>query len=588
MLLSKWTGAGVALLVALMPLFSQAAEADRTYRFSLLHTNDEHGHFWFNAQGEYGLAAQKTLMDTLRYDVQARGGGALILSAGDVNTGVPESDELDAEPDFRAMNLIGYDAMALGNHEFDKPIAVLRKQEKWARFPLLAANVYQKGTDQRLFKPWAVFNRLGLKIAVVGLITPDTAKLANPAGLKDTEFRDPVAETVKAVAELRAAEKPDVIVALTHLGHYDNGKHGSNGIDDVTLARSLPAGTIDLIVGGHSHDAVCMEKENVSVKNYQPSQPCKPDQQNGIWIMQADKWGKYVGRGDFTFRNGEVSLEAYQLVPVNLKHQVKNADGSETWLTWQEEIPKNTAMMKLLMPFQKRAEAKLTLSVGSVDGDFSGEKEQVRFEQTNLGQLILRAQMTHTKADFAVMSGGGIRTSLKSGKLSWRDLLQVQPFSNQVVSVSLTGAEIKKYLDVVANIQPDSGGYAQFAGISLTADGKHVSNVRINGKPIEDTQHYRMATNSFNAAGGDGYPRLDNHAGYVNSGAVDAQVLRDFIKAHSPVKASDYQPKGEIVHLTDEQIRARDEAAEKTRKRNYPKMILAWIWPWGNETAATH
>ncbi|HBV91055.1 MAG TPA: bifunctional UDP-sugar hydrolase/5'-nucleotidase, partial [Pantoea sp.] len=83
MLLSKWTGAGVALLVALMPLFSQAAEADHTYRFSLLHTNDEHGHFWFNAQGEYGLAAQKTLMDTLRYDVQARGGGALILSAGD-------------------------------------------------------------------------------------------------------------------------------------------------------------------------------------------------------------------------------------------------------------------------------------------------------------------------------------------------------------------------------------------------------------------------------------------------------------------------------------------------------------------------
>jgi len=186
------------------------------------------------------------------------------------------------------------------------------------------------------------------------------------------------------------------------------------------------------------------------------------------------------------------------------------------------------------------------------------------------------------------MSGGGIRTSLKAGKLSWRDLLQVQPFGNQVVSVSLTGAEIKKYLDVVANIQPDSGGYAQFAGISLTTDGKQVSNVSINGKPLQDTQSYRMATNSFNAAGGDGYPRLDNHAGYANSGAVDAQVLRDFIKAHSPVKASDYEPKGQIVHLTDEQIRARDEAAEKARKRNYPKMILAWIWPWGNETARTH
>lgn len=585
MLLPRWSGKGIALLLALTPMLSQAAVPDRTYRFSLLHTNDEHGHFWFNEQGEYGLAAQKTLMDTLRYDVQAKGGGALILSAGDVNTGVPESDELDAEPDIRGMNLIGYDAMALGNHEFDKPLDILRKQEKWAKFPFLAANVYQKSSGQRLFKPWAVFNRMGLKIAVLGLITPQTAQLANPAALKDIEFRDPISETEKAVAELRATEKPDVIVALTHLGYDEDGKHGSNAPGDVTLARSLPKGTLDLIVGGHSHDAVCMEKENVSVKNYQPGQPCQPDQQNGVWIMQADKWGKYVGRGDFTYRNGEITLASYQLVPVNLKHKINNMDGSESWLTWQEEIPKNTAMMKLLTPYQKRADAKLIVNVGSTEGVFEGENDKVRAEQTNLGQLILRAQMAHAKADFGVMSGGGIRTSLKPGKISWRDLLQVQPFGNQVVSVTLTGAEIKKYLAVVANIKPNSGGYAQFSNVSLVADGKSVSEVRIKGQPIDDKQSYRMATNSFNAAGGDGYPRLDNHAGYVNSGDVDAEVLRNWFKTHSPLKASDYATKGEIIHLTEAEIKARDEAAEKSRKRNYPQMFLAWIWPWGRETA---
>ncbi|MBE5251005.1 bifunctional UDP-sugar hydrolase/5'-nucleotidase [Mixta sp. Marseille-Q2057] len=578
MLLPRWSEKGIALLLALTPMLSQAAVPDRTYRFSILHTNDEHGHFWFNDQGEYGLAAQKTLMDTLRYDIQAKGGGALILSAGDVNTGVPESDELDAEPDIRGMNLIGYDAMTLGNHEFDKPLDVLRKQEKWAKFPFLAANVYQKSSGQRMFKPWAVFKRMGLKIAVLGLITPDTPRLSNPAGLNDIEFRDPISEAQKAVAELRASEKPDVIVALTHLGYYADGKHGSNAPGDVTLARSLPKGTIDMIVGGHSHDAVCMEKENVSVKNYQPGQPCQPDKQNGVWIMQADKWGKYVGRGDFTYRNGEISLESYQLVSVNLKHKIKNMDGSETWLTWQEAIPKNTAMMKLLMPYQKRAETKLKINVGSAEGVFEGENEKVRFEQTNLGQLILRAQMAHTHADFAVMSGGGIRTSLKPGKLTWRDLLQVQPFGNQVVSVPLTGAEIKKYLAVVANLKPDSGGFAQFANVSLVADGSTVSDVQINGQPIDDKQTYRMATNSFNAAGGDGYPRLDNHAGYVNSGDVDAQVLRAWINAHSPIKASDYMPEDEIIHLTESQIKARDKAAEKSRKRSYPKMILAWIW----------
>lgn len=580
MLLSRWTATGFALL-ALAPALTLAALPDRTYRFSVLHTNDEHGHFWYSPQGEYGLAAQKTLMDTLRYDVQAKGGGALILSAGDVNTGVPESDELDAEPDIRGMNLIGYDAMALGNHEFDRPLNVLRKQEGWARFPFLAANLYQKSTGQRLFKPWAIFNRMGLKIAVLGLATPDTAKLANPDHLRDMEFRDPIEETKKAVAELRAGEKPDVIVVLSHLGYDDNGEHDSNAPGDVTLARSLPPGTVAMIVGGHSHDTVCMEKPDVLVKAYQPGAACQPDKQNGVWIMQAGKWGEYVGRGDFTWRNGEVALESYALVPVNLKHQIKNVDGSETWLTYQQEIPKNTAMMKLLMPYQKRAEARLGINVGSAIGQFNGEREQVRFTQTNLGQLILRAQMAHVKADFAVMSGGGIRASLPAGKLSWRDLLQVQPFGNQVVSVTLTGAEVKKYLDVVANIKADRGGFAQFAHVSLVADGSTVSEVRINGQPLQDDKTYRMATNSFNAAGGDGYPRIDTHAGFQKSGDRDAEVLRDYVKAHAPLKAADYAPTEAIHRLTDAEKKAR----EKSHKRSYPKMILAWLWPWGHETA---
>lgn len=588
MVLSRWARAGLALLVMLSSILTQAAQPDRSYRFSILHTNDQHGHFWFNEQGEYGLAAQKTLMDTQRYAIQAKGGGALILSAGDVNSGVPESDELDAEPDIRGMNLIGYDAMTLGNHEFDKPLAVLRKQEKWAKFPFLAANVYQKSTGKRLFKPWAVFQRMGLKIAVLGLITPDTAKLTNPAQLTDIEFRDPVTEAEKAVAELRASDKPDVIVALTHLGHYDDGKHGSNGIGDVTLARSLPKGTLDVIVGGHSHDAVCMEKENVSRKDYLPGQPCQPDRQNGVWIMQAEKWGKYVGRGDFIYRNGELSLEAYQLIPVNLKHKIKNHDGSESWLTWQQAIPNNTAMMKLLTPFQKRADAKLLVNVGSMKGDFPGEKETVRFTQSAIGQLILRAQMAATQADFAVMSGGGIRTSLKSGPVTWRDLLQVQPFGNHVVSVTMTGAEIRRYLAVVANIKPDSGGFAQLANVSLIANGNAVSQVSINGQPLADEKTYRMATNSFNAAGGDGYPRIDTHPGYVNSVKPDAQVLRDWVSTHSPVNVNDYQPHESVIYQAEPAATPQNGAKEATPLRRYPKMVLTWIRHWNSESATQH
>ncbi len=578
MLLPSLNTRWLALLVLLAPLLAQAWQTDRSYRFTILHTNDHHGHFWSNAQGEYGLAAQKTLMDQQRYDVQAHGGGALILSAGDINTGVPESDLLKAEPDIRGMNLVGYDAMALGNHEFDNPPAVLAQQQKWARFPFLAANIYQKGSDQRLFKPWAIFNRMGLKIAVIGLTTTDTLHITNPENVAQIDIRDPVKETLKAVAELRAEEKPDVIVALTHMGHYDNGEHGSNAPGDVELARSLPPGTLNVIVGGHSHDAVCMAQDNRSEQDYQPGQPCRPDQQNGVWIMQAKEWGKFVGRGDFTFLNGKLTLDNYQLIPVNLKHKIANQDGSETWLPYQQLIAPNTAMMKLLTPFQLRAGKELDVKVGSSDGLFVGERNKVRFEQTNLAQLILRAQMAATKADVAVISGGGIRTSLAAGELSWRDLLQVQPFNNQVVSVTLSGKALLDYLANVANISANSGGFAQFAGLSLVADGKTVSEVKINGVPLQKEKIYRLATNSFNASGGDGYPQLTTLVGYHNSGKRDAEVLRDYVIQHSPLRVADFVPPA-IVHLTSEQRQERDKAQEKARKRSYPQMIMAWIWP---------
>jgi 5'-nucleotidase/UDP-sugar diphosphatase len=141
--------AGAHRRVGLVSLPAQAYEKDKTYKITILHTNDHHGHFWRSEYGEYGLSAQKTLVDGIRKEVAAQGGSVLLLSGGDINTGVPESDLQDAEPDFRGMNLIGYDAMAVGNHEFDNPLSVLRQQEKWAKFPFLSANIYQKSTGER-------------------------------------------------------------------------------------------------------------------------------------------------------------------------------------------------------------------------------------------------------------------------------------------------------------------------------------------------------------------------------------------------------------------------------------------------------
>ncbi|KFX06597.1 5'-nucleotidase [Pectobacterium betavasculorum] len=543
----KALGCAMAVSLALTPVMSMAWEKDKTYAITILHTNDHHGHFWHNDHGEYGLAAQKTLVDQIRQEVAGKGGSVLLLSGGDINTGVPESDLQDAEPDFRGMNMVGYDAMALGNHEFDNPLSVLRQQEKWAKFPLLSANIYQKSTDQRLFKPYALFDKQGVKIAVIGLTTDDTAKLGNPEYFTDIEFRNPSTEAKQVVEQLRKSEKPDVIIAATHMGHYDDGNHGSNAPGDVEMARSLPAGYLDMIVGGHSQDPVCMAQENKKQVDYVPGTPCAPDRQNGTWIVQAHEWGKYVGRADFTFRNGELKLEHYQLIPINLKKKVEK-DGKTERVFYTHEITQDSDVMKMLTPFQEKGQAQLGIKIGSVKGKLEGDRNQVRFRQTNLAHVLLSAQLERAGADFAIMSGGGVRDSIESGDITYKDVLKVQPFANTLVYVDMKGSDVEKYLAVAANKKVDSGAYAQFLNVSLTADGQGVQNVKIKGEPLQADKVYRMATLNFNAMGGDGYPRLDNLPGYVNTGFVDAEVLKQYIEKHSPLDAQAYAPKGEIVY----------------------------------------
>ncbi|MBK0169197.1 bifunctional UDP-sugar hydrolase/5'-nucleotidase UshA [Salmonella enterica subsp. enterica serovar 6,7:l,v:-] len=549
----KFLKRGVALaLLAAFALTTQPAQAyekDKTYKITILHTNDHHGHFWRSEYGEYGLAAQKTLVDSIRKEVAQEGGSVLLLSGGDINTGVPESDLQDAEPDFRGMNLIGYDAMAIGNHEFDNPLTVLRQQEKWAKFPFLSANIYQKSTGERLFKPWAIFTRQDIKIAVIGLTTDDTAKIGNPEYFTDIEFRKPAEEAKVVIQELNMNEKPDVIIATTHMGHYDNGDHGSNAPGDVEMARSLPAGSLAMIVGGHSQDPVCMASENKKQVNYVPGTPCAPDKQNGIWIVQAHEWGKYVGRADFEFRNGEMKMVNYQLIPVNLKKKVTWDNGKSERVLYTPEIAENPQMLSLLTPFQNKGKAQLEVKIGSVNGLLEGDRSKVRFVQTNMGRVILAAQIARTGADFGVMSGGGIRDSIEAGDITYKSVLKVQPFGNIVVYADMSGKEVVDYLTAVAQMKPDSGAYPQFANVSFVAKEGKLTELKIKGEPVDPAKTYRMATLSFNATGGDGYPRIDNKPGYVNTGFIDAEVLKEFIQQNSPLDAAAFTPKGEVSWL---------------------------------------
>lgn len=520
---------------------SGGPKADVEYAITILHTNDHHGRFWKNRDGEYGMAARKTVVDQIRQEVAAAGGYSLLLDGGDVNTGVPESDLQDAVPDFRGMNLLGYDAMAVGNHEFDKPPVVLQMQRALATFPMLSANIYRDG--KRMFEPYKIFNLGGVRVAVMGLTTEDTQKMVHPDNIRNVEFRSVQTEAAKVVPELRS--KADIVIAATHMGHYENGMHGTQAPGDVELARAVKG--LDMVVGGHTQNPACMKAENVIDRAYVPGSACKPDQQNGTWIMQAHEWGKYVGRADFTFKNGEFKLVKYTLVPINLKRPVKGADGKTTLVNYGPEIAESPEMLQLLKPFQEFGQQKLMVEVGSSDARLEGDRTVVRAQPAALGVMIGQSMMEKTKADFAVVNAGGVRDSLPAGKITYKDVLTVHPFGNTIAVVDVSGKEALDYLAAVAKMTVGSGAFPQFAGIRLEIEKGVVVKASVGGKPIDPAATYRIAINNFVASGGDGYPKVTAHPSYRDTGFVDADVLRAYIAANSPLKAADYAPGDQVV-----------------------------------------
>ncbi|WP_102296809.1 bifunctional UDP-sugar hydrolase/5'-nucleotidase UshA [Vibrio cyclitrophicus] len=519
-------------------------------KFTVLHTNDNHGRFWENSKGEYGMAARKTLIDSIRAEVTQNGGETILLSGGDINTGVPESDMQDAVPDFVGMNLLGYDAMALGNHEFDNSLDVLDMQAELADFPMLAANIYIKDgdtvTDERLFSPYKVFTINGLKVAVIGLTTKDTAKLVNPDNVATIHFADPQVEIKKAIKEIEANETVDLIFATIHMGHYADGQHGSEAPGDVLLARSLEEGQLDAIIGGHSQNPVCMEGNEYA--DFNPGDDCKPDQQNGTYIMQAHEWGKYVGRADFEFYDGKLHLAKYDLIPVNLKEKDENGD----YQFIQSEIEPNSTVIATLSAYQQQGQELLDVIISKTDAKLEGDRNVVRSEQTNLGHLLGEAYRTYklVNADFGVMNSGGVRDSIAAGDIAYRDVLTVQPFGNFVTKATMTGAEVKAYLDVVATMTAGSGAYAQLDNISLTVDCdlSDVTIRDINGKGFDLADTYTFSVISFSAAGGDDYPIIDVDSTQL----TDAAVLREFFVNNPNVTAAQYAPAdGDLIYMSN-------------------------------------
>lgn len=509
----------LTILVLVVLLALPAGLVAEVPRLTILHTNDHHGHlapFTYNQSPETGgLAAQYAAVNIVRQEVEKSGGHVLILSAGDVNSGMPDSDLLNAEPDFKAMNLIGYDAMALGNHEFDKPREVLQQQKAWAQFPFLAANILLKDTGKPLFGDYIIKQLAGLKVAIIGFTTPETPKITLPGRTSDLIFVDPAQAAKEILAQVR--DKVDIVIALTHLGYYPELKINRLHKGDGYLARNAPG--IDVIVGGHTHSAF---KKAKRIGN--------------TLVVQAGEFGVYLGRLDLKYDDQLRKIVSHksQLIPINLKAHIEYK-GEQFFMSTGPAFVPHLRVTKLLAPYLEKSNAMLSEPVGEAMIPLVGDRVKVRSGETNLGNLITDVMRETGGAEVALQNAGGIRSGIAQGRISYRDILAVLPFGDTLITMELTGAQLLEVLQHAARQPPGSGGWLHVSGLTWGIQGGMPANVMIGGKPLDQKRVYRVATNNFLAAGGDGYSVLQSGAKKYDTGFLVADMVRQYISRKKQV-----------------------------------------------------
>jgi len=485
----------------------------RIHHLVVLHTNDTHGHplkfFHYPAPDVGGLPARATAIKRIREQNR----NVLVLDGGDLNTGMSESNLFKARPDLEGYNYIGYDALVLGNHEFDNPIGVLREQMELANFPFISANVRIRGGEY-LAQSFIIKEFDGFKVAIFGLTTKETEVIGNPQNIGNLVFEDEIEVAKDLVPKLRT--KADLVIGLVHLGIYDSYSKGSK-----RLAREISG--IDLIVDGHSHT----ELDSPIVVTH-------PLTGHNTPIVQAWKWGLILGRVDLFVRNKRVIDYRFKAIPINLKEVAKKPDGVKTYYFIGEKIPEDLTLLELLEPYAAKAESVLSKVIGRAEATFF--YDGVREEENPLGNLVADSMLWHTEylgADFALQNGGGIRADLPEGRVTERMIYETLPFDSTVVVLTLDGKSVQSLFEYMATISSGQGAFPQVSeGVSMIIDtsGKQCTQVMINGKPLDTSRTYKIATNSYLAAGGDGYRILLKAIDAYDSSMFQRDVLIEYIE----------------------------------------------------------
>jgi 5'-nucleotidase/UDP-sugar diphosphatase len=369
--------------------------------------------------------------------------------------------------------------MAVGNHEFDNPFPILKKQQSWAGFPFLSANIYHRKTGQRVFRPFVDFTFDDKKVRVMGLTTSRTPVQSSPTNTAPFLFKSELEEAKNLVPKYRG--ECDALIVLSHVGH---GKVGIGG--DADLASKVKG--IDAIFGGHSETALF-----------------KPLHHNGCLVFQAQNWGKYVGRADFVHANGKLELKSYKLISVNLLSSKDTA-----------RITEDKELHAFLKPFYEKEKDVLHRVVAYTDRDLS---------KPMLMKLIATGMIDTAKGSedtdlpiLAFMNKGGCRLPrLSKGKILFRDALMILPFGNSLCQVDLSGKELLPFL-----------AHAQRRGI--VAGGEYQGkDYMVDGKPIRQDGIYRLVLGSYIAAGGERFPVLTKHPKFKDLKIIDSDAFAAYL-----------------------------------------------------------
>jgi 5'-nucleotidase/UDP-sugar diphosphatase len=495
----------LTIVISVSGVFAQDAPT-KPFKLTVIHISDTHAHMmnFDNKNGSGPLVPMYNVVKNIREQVKKEGGYVLFLHSGDINDGMPESDMLDAKPDIDVLNIMKLDAMAVGNHEFYKPLNVLEKQIKESNFNFLMANVKYKNGEY-IANPYVIKEIDGHKFCIFGLLTTYTALKISKDMQDQLSFEEP-----NAVAKNITASFPKgcFIIALSHLGlNKDLENYG-----DLELAKKNP--NIDLILGGHTHLTLD-----------------PPLKRGNALIVHSGFEAKGVGRLDLELNGNKITNYKYEYIPID--EEAKNG----------AEDPRFKALLKQYMakvsPYldKKIASSRIALS-----------KSKVREKETAIGDLIADSMLEKGKCDIAIMNAGNIRSELPEGILRVRDAYKVYPATKTIVVSQVKLGELMEILKqgYFNQIRKDKPRFLQIAGIRIKIKNKKIDIKQIQGKDPDPNKKYSLCTDDLVASGGNGVTFMEKISDKTDTGYNIRDAVVDKIKKEADLN---YKTDGRIQLL---------------------------------------